>query len=298
RRRGDALAREAREERGTDQHAFADRLHAHFADAAPVQPDPFLLEVRRDVELAVGRDRRRQPPGAPARAAPWRELAGHYEGEAVLHVVFAPGQQRRRLWPLRGGETRRQRLELDRVQCAQSDPARHHAADYSIIYSSMSSRIAAMPASAHASSSRPPGAPDTPIAPSSEPPASIFTPPPTAATPGRLRMPLCGRPGWVASASSVVLVRKLAAVYALAIAMSGVCGPAKRSRSSTCTTPMRSTTATVAWKPRSRQLFSAACAAFSAVSGVRTFTVKVASAACAAPTARPSNNAIQFTSSS
>ena len=41
-----------------------------------------------------------------------------------------------------------------------------------------------MPASAQASSSRPPGAPETPIAPSSEPPASIFSPPPTAATPG------------------------------------------------------------------------------------------------------------------
>src|SRR5437763_566303 len=55
--------------------------------------------------------------------------------------------------------------------------------------------MAAMPAAAQASSSRAPGAPETPIAPRSEPPASIIRPPPTAATPGRLRMPLCGRPG-------------------------------------------------------------------------------------------------------
>ena len=34
----------------------------------------------------------------------------------------------------------------------------------------------------------------------------------TAATPGRLRMPLAGLPGCVASASSLVFVRKLAAV--------------------------------------------------------------------------------------
>ena len=72
---------------------------------------------------------------------------------------------------------------------------------------------------------------------------------------------------------------ELAAVYAFARAMSGVCGPAKRSRSSTCSTPMRSTTATVAWKPLSRHFLSAACAAFSAVSGVSTRTVKVDCAA-------------------
>src|SRR6266852_3865637 len=79
----------------------------------------------------------------------------------------------------------------------------------------MSSRTAAMPAAAQASSSRAPGAPETPIAPRSEPPASIIRPPPTAATPGRLRMPLCGRPGCVISASSVVFVRNETAVQGL-----------------------------------------------------------------------------------
>jgi hypothetical protein len=60
-------------------------------------------------------------------------------------------------------------------------------------------------------------------------------------------MPLCGLPACVASSSCAVLKRKLAAVHAFADAMSTVCGPAKRSRSSTCVTPMRSTTAIVAW---------------------------------------------------
>src|SRR5512134_3574066 len=50
---------------------------------------------------------------------------------------------------------------------------------------------------------------------------------------------------------------------------------------------MRATTATATWKPRSRQLLSAACDALSAVSGVRTLTLKVPSAACAAKAARP-----------
>ena len=60
-------------------------------------------------------------------------------------------------------------------------------------------------------------------------------------------MPDCGLPGWVASASSVVLVRKLTAVHALRFAVSGVCGPAKRSRSITCGLPPRSTIATATW---------------------------------------------------
>ena len=57
--------------------------------------------------------------------------------------------------------------------------------------------------------------------------------------------------------------------------MSGVCGPAKRSRSSTCTTPMRSTTATVAWKPRLRQFFERRLRRLERRFGVSTLTVKV-----------------------
>ena len=47
--------------------------------------------------------------------------------------------------------------------------------------------------------------------------------------------------------TSLVLVRKLSAVHAFEVAMSGVCGPAKRSRNNTCVIPMRSTTATATW---------------------------------------------------
>ena len=40
------------------------------------------------------------------------------------------------------------------------------------------------------------------------------------------------------------LVLNEAAVHALPVAVAGVCGPAKRSRRTTCVTPKRSTTAT------------------------------------------------------
>ena len=72
-----------------------------------------------------------------------------------------------------------------------------------------------MPALAQASSASPPGAPETPTAPSSEPPASTVNPPPMMTAPGRLRIPACIIPGWLMAISSVVLVRKLAAVHAL-----------------------------------------------------------------------------------
>jgi hypothetical protein len=51
----------------------------------------------------------------------------------------------------------------------------------------------------------------------------------------------------------VVAVRKLTAVQALLTAVSGVCGPAKRSRTMACAVPKRSTTATATWKPAWRQ---------------------------------------------
>jgi hypothetical protein len=72
-------------------------------------------------------------------------------------------------------------------------------------------------------------------------------PPPTATTLGRSRIPEAGLPACVSAANSCVLVRKLIAVQPLPIAVLGVCGPAKRSRSSACATPLRSTTATETW---------------------------------------------------
>ena len=55
--------------------------------------------------------------------------------------------------------------------------------------------------------------------PTNEPLARITSPPPMATTFGSSRMPLCGRPGCVIAASSVVSVRKLTAVAALPIAV-------------------------------------------------------------------------------
>src|SRR5687768_2107644 len=268
RRRGDAASREAHEEARRDHGALLDGEGAALRDIAPVQKD-LAVEIGRHAELPIRRHRGGEAPRKPAPHAPRRALERRNEREWVTRRLLAPEQNRQRVARLRGGERCVSVVEVALPDGSQPDPARFH--------NSISSRIAAIPAAAHASSSRPPGAPDTPIAPSSEPPASIMRPPPTAATPGRWRMPLAGRPGCDASASSVVLVRKLAAVYAFAVAISGVCGPAKRSRSKTWTTPMRSTTATVAWKPRSRQLLSAACAALSAVSGVRMRTAYVRS---------------------
>ena len=85
------------------------------------------------------------------------------------------------------------------------------------------------------------------MAPNDAPAASISSPPPAAMKRGRLRKPLIGRPGWVSMASALVALLKLAAVQALLLATSNVCAPAKRSRSSTCTSPERSTTATPTW---------------------------------------------------
>ncbi len=82
------------------------------------------------------------------------------------------------------------------------------------------------------------------MAPSIAPPPSIITPPPMITTPGRLRSPACIMPGWLIALSSVVLLRKVAEVHALPVAVGGVCGPAKRSRNRTCGVPKRSTTAT------------------------------------------------------
>ena len=45
--------------------------------------------------------------------------------------------------------------------------------------------------------------------------ASTVNPPPTMTAPGRWRIPACIMPGWLMALSSVVLVRKLAAVHAL-----------------------------------------------------------------------------------
>ena len=110
--------------------------------------------------------------------------------------------------------------------------------------SSIASLIAAIPAFAHASSASPPGAPETPMPPTSEPLARIMRPPPSAATFGNWRTPLCGLPACVAAASSDVSVRKLTAVAALFMAVCVVWAPARLSRSTASGWPPRSTTAT------------------------------------------------------
>ena len=76
-----------------------------------------------------------------------------------------------------------------------------------------------MPAFAQASSASPVGAPDTPIAPTVAPPAWMLTPPPTATTFGRCRMPALPLVPSVAFANSSVSVRKLIAVQPLLIAV-------------------------------------------------------------------------------
>ena len=75
-----------------------------------------------------------------------------------------------------------------------------------------------------------------------------------------------GLAGLADAREPVVGARKLAAVLAFPDAVRGVCGPAKRSRSNTWTTPERSTTATATCQPESRHSRSAAWAAASAVS--------------------------------
>src|SRR6185503_5903658 len=98
------------------------------------------------------------------------------ERERIASSLLAPQEHRRRGARLHCRDGGVRRIEFPLLDRTEPDPARFH--------SSISSRIAAIPAAAHASSSRPPGAPETPIAPRSVPPASIIRPPPTAATPG------------------------------------------------------------------------------------------------------------------
>ena len=82
-------------------------------------------------------------------------------------------------------------------------------------------RPASIPALAHASSASPPGAPDAPMAPSSDPPASTVRPPPMSST-GKVADPACIIPGWLIELSSLVLVRKEAAVHAFPCAVDTV----------------------------------------------------------------------------
>jgi len=98
-----------------------------------------------------------------------------------------------------------------------------------------------MPALARASSSLLENPPEMPTAPT-DPPGSITTPPSIGA-PGMKRAPEAIVPVFVASASAVVWERKLTAVHALPMAVRGVWGPARTSRSSALGTPKRSTTA-------------------------------------------------------
>jgi hypothetical protein len=128
-----ALCRELHEEARGHDRALADRAHGAAGDLAAVQPDRVLLEIRREPELPVGGDRRRERPREPARDAAGRELARRDEREKIVRLGLRPEQRRRSALRLHRGEPRVQLVEVIGLDCAEPDPARHHAGDYFII---------------------------------------------------------------------------------------------------------------------------------------------------------------------
>ena len=180
RRRGDSFRGSASKTR-SDDRAFADHGGAALRDVAPVQEE-LVVQVRRHAKLPVGRDRGGEAPRATGAAA--RRTRARCA--RIARRLLAPHEHRRGR-RLRGGERRIRGIEVPLPDGAQPDPARfmRRIVSQLDVFANRDARRGA------ASSSRAP-APRTPIAPRSDPPASIIIPPPTAATPGRWRMPSPG----------------------------------------------------------------------------------------------------------
>jgi len=88
-RRRHAAAGKAHQEARGDHHAFAERRDAALRDVAAMQKD-FAVEIRRHLELAVGRDSAGEAPREPPRLPPRHEPARRDQRERITRRLLRP----------------------------------------------------------------------------------------------------------------------------------------------------------------------------------------------------------------
>ena len=118
--RGDAW--EAHEEARSNHGALLDCHRAALRNIASVQED-LAVEVRRHVELPIGRHRSSEAPCEPTLHAARRELKRRDQRERITRGFLAPQEYRLRMARLRGGESRVRGVELRLPDRAESYPA-------------------------------------------------------------------------------------------------------------------------------------------------------------------------------